>query len=140
MLRRLLFTALVFGAACLQTSAQEKTPDVKKEVKKEEKKQTAPALAPTKANVPYGTHERQVLDFYQAKSDKPTPLVFYIHGGGWQGGDKKSFAAKPFLDAGISVVAINYRYVKQAVELKVEPPVKAPLEDAAIAVRALKSC
>jgi hypothetical protein len=52
MLRRLLFTALVFGAACLQTSAQEKTPDVKKEVKKEEKKQTAPALAPTKANVP----------------------------------------------------------------------------------------
>ena len=65
MLRRLLFTALVFGAACLQTSAQEK----KTEVKKEEKKQAAPALAPTKANVPYGTHERQVLDFYQAKSE-----------------------------------------------------------------------
>ena len=124
MLRRLLFTALVFGAACLQTSAQEKKP----EVKKEEKKQAAPAFAPTKANVPYGTHERQVLDFYQAKSDSPTPVVFYIHGGGWQGGDKKGFAAKPFLDAGISVVAINYRYVKQAVELKVEPPVKAPLE------------
>lgn len=61
----------------------------KPEVKKEEKKQTAPALAPTKANVPYGTHERQVLDFYQAKSEKPTPVVFYIHGGGWQNGDKK---------------------------------------------------
>jgi acetyl esterase/lipase len=139
MLRRLLFTALVFGAACLQTSAQEKTPDVKKEVKKEEKKQAAPALAPTKANVPYGTHERQVLDFYQAKSEKPTPVVFYIHGGGWQGGDKKGFAAKPFLDAGISVVAINYRYVKQAVELKVEPPVKAPLEDAARALQFVRS-
>ena len=55
----------------------------KPEVKKEEKKQVAPALAPTKANVPYGTHERQVLDFYQAKSDSPTPVVFYIHGGGW---------------------------------------------------------
>jgi len=27
---------------------------------------------------------RQVLDFYPAKSDKPTPVVFYIHGGGWQ--------------------------------------------------------
>ena len=37
-------------------------------------------------NVPYGTHPRQVLDFYQAASDKPTPLVFHIHGGGWQGG------------------------------------------------------
>src|SRR6516165_2383294 len=72
--------------------------------------------------VAYGTHPRQVLDFYQAKSDKPTPLVFYIHGGGWQAGDKKGFNARPFLDKGISVVAINYRYVKQAVEDKVEPP------------------
>ena len=51
---------------------------------------------PTRADEPkkligvaYGTHPRQVLDFYQAKSDKPTPVVFYIHGGGWQGGDKK---------------------------------------------------
>lgn len=38
-------------------------------------------------NVPYGDHPRQVLDFYPAKSDKPTPVVFYIHGGGWQNGD-----------------------------------------------------
>ena len=77
-------------------------------------------------NVPYGTHPRQVLDFYPAKSDKPTPVVFYIHGGGWQNGDKK-MNPKPFLDKGISVVAINYRYVKHGVEDKVEPPVKAPL-------------
>ena len=41
-------------------------------------------------DVAYGSHARQVLDFYQAKSDKPTPVVFYIHGGGWQGGDKKT--------------------------------------------------
>ena len=34
-------------------------------------------------DVAYGNHPRQVLDFYQAKSDKPTPVVFYIHGGGW---------------------------------------------------------
>src|SRR5262249_44329043 len=33
-------------------------------------------------NVAYGTHPRQVLDFYPAKSEKPTPVVFYIHGGG----------------------------------------------------------
>jgi acetyl esterase/lipase len=90
-------------------------------------------------NVPYGTHPRQVLDFYQAKSAKPTPLVFYIHGGGWQAGDKKGFNAKPFLDKGISVAAINYRYVKQAVEDKVEPPVKAPLEDAARALQFVRS-
>ena len=36
-------------------------------------------VPPTQADVPYGKHERQVIDFYQAKSDTPTPLVFYIH-------------------------------------------------------------
>jgi hypothetical protein len=33
-------------------------------------------------NVAYGGHPRQVLDFYPAKSNKPTPVVFYIHGVG----------------------------------------------------------
>lgn len=89
-------------------------------------------------NVPYGTHARQVLDFYQAASDKPTPLVFHIHGGGWQGGDKK-MNPQAFLDKGISVVSINYRYVKQAIEEKVEPPVKAPLGDAARALQFVRS-
>lgn len=88
--------------------------------------------------VPYGTHPRQVLDFYQAKSDKPTPVVFYIHGGGWRGGDKKT-NPEAYLAKGISVVAINYRYVQNGVEDKVEPPVKAPLEDAARALQFVRS-
>ena len=46
---------------------------------------------------------------------------------------------KPFLDKGISVVSINYRYVKNGVEDKVEPPVKAPLEDAARALQFVRS-
>ena len=86
----------------------------------------------------YGSHPRQVLDFYPAKSDKPTPVVFYIHGGGWRGGDKKT-NPKAFLDKGISVVAINYRYVQNGVEEKVEPPVKAPLGDAARALQFVRS-
>ena len=89
-------------------------------------------------DVAYGSHPRQVLDFYQAKSDQPTPVVFYIHGGGWRGGDKKT-NPKAFLDKGISVVAINYRYVRNAVEDKVEPPVKAPLGDAARALQFVRS-
>src|SRR5262249_43785323 len=89
-------------------------------------------------NVAYGKHPRQILDFYPAHSDKPTPVVFYIHGGGWQGGDKK-IDPKRFLDKGISVVAINYRYVKNGVEEKLEPPVKAPLEDAARALQFVRS-
>ena len=89
-------------------------------------------------DVAYGNHPRQVLDFYQAKSDKPTPVVFYIHGGGWQGGDKKT-NPKAFLDKGISVVAVNYRYVRNGVEEKVEPPVKASLGDAARALQFVRS-
>jgi acetyl esterase/lipase len=89
-------------------------------------------------NVPYGKHARQVLDFYQAKSDKPTPVVFYIHGGGWRAGDKKT-NPKRFLDKGISVAAINYRFVQQGEEDKVVPPVKAPLEDAARALQFVRS-
>ncbi|MEQ1830195.1 MAG: hypothetical protein ABL921_29830, partial [Pirellula sp.] len=45
---------------------------------------------PTRQDVAYGPHERNVLDFYQAKSDKPTPLVIFIHGGGFVGGNKNT--------------------------------------------------
>jgi acetyl esterase/lipase len=90
------------------------------------------------ANVPYGAHPRQVLDFYPAKSETPTPVVFYIHGGGWRGGDKKT-NPQAFLAKGISVVAINYRYVQNGVEENVEPPVKAPLGDAARALQFVRS-
>ena len=94
----------------------------------------------TLANVPYGSHERQVLDFYKAQSDKPTPLLFFIHGGGWTHGDKSTMGGvKAYLAAGISVVAINYRYTSQAQAAGVTPPVKAPLEDAARALQFVRS-
>jgi acetyl esterase/lipase len=83
-----------------------------------------------------------VLDFWQAKSDRPTPWVLYIHGGGWQSGDKSGLDAatlRRYLDAGISVAAINYRYVKHAAAAGIEPPVKAPLEDAARALQFIRS-
>ena len=43
------------------------------------------------------------------------------------------------LEAKISVVAINYRLIKHAHENKVEPPVKAPLHDAARALQFVRS-
>src|SRR6266446_780772 len=100
----ILCVALGLGLLCLQGQAQDK----KEDKKKVEKKKPMPSQPATFAKVAYGKHERQVLDFYQAKSDKPTPVVFYIHGGGWQNGDKKSINSQPFLAKGISVVAINY--------------------------------
>jgi acetyl esterase/lipase len=92
---------------------------------------------PTQANVRYGPAERNVFDFWQAKSDKPTPLLFFIHGGGWNGGDKAGIAVEPYLKEGISVVSINYRLIPQSQE--VVPPVKAPLTDAARALQFVRS-
>ena len=67
---------------------------------------------PTHADVAYGKHAQQRIDIYLAKSDKPTPLVLYIHGGGFRGGSKRGVNPKVFLDAGISVAAIEYRFVQ----------------------------
>ena len=95
------------------------------------------------ADYKYGEDSpRQVFDFWQAKSEKPTPVVLLIHGGGWKGGDKTGYGRnviQPFLDAGISVAALNYRFIDQAMEQNVEPPVKASLHDAARALQTIRS-
>jgi len=101
----------------------------------------APALAPTARNVAYGTHPRQVLDFWKADTTAPAPVVFLIHGGGWVNGDKSGYrnGVKRYLDAGVSVVAINYRMVTQADAAGIKPPVKWPLEDAARALQFVRA-
>jgi len=99
----------------------------------------APRPPPTLANVPYGSHPKQVLDFYKAESDKPTPLIFNIHGGGWSGGSKALGAAQIYLRHGISVVSIEYRFIQEAEKLGIKPPVDAPLKDAARALQFVRS-
>jgi acetyl esterase/lipase len=98
---------------------------------------------PTFSEVRYGKHERQTFDFWKAESATPTPVVFVIHGGGWQGGSKERldrFAdANALLKAGISVVSINYRLIPHANAEGIKPPVKAPLHDAARALQFVRS-
>jgi acetyl esterase/lipase len=98
---------------------------------------------PTLSSIPYGEHERHILDFWKAESNSPTPLVYVIHGGGWQGGTKERVHrfvnVQQLLDVGISVVAINYRLIKHANEDGIKPPVKAPLHDAARALQFVRS-
>ena len=92
-------------------------------------------VEPTIADFAYGDHERQVLDFYRADSPAPTPLVLYIHGGGFTRGDKSSVnqqTLKQLLTAQISVAAINYRLASQA-------PLPAAHRDAARALQTLRS-
>lgn len=89
---------------------------------------------PTHAEVPYGDHERHVFDLYLVKSDKPTPLAIYIHGGGFRGGSKDGVSAgliERCHKAGISVASLNYRLTDSA-------PFPAPMRDCARAVQTLR--
>jgi len=91
-------------------------------------------LTPTLDEVSYGPHDMNVLDFWMAEGDGPRPLLVYIHGGGWTGGDKKQSADnfRPYLEKGISYAAVNYR-------LSGEAPLPAPVHDAARAIQFIRS-
>ena len=107
--------------------------------KRDASRRTAPKraqrAAPTHADVAYGAHERNVLDFWRAESERPTPLFVWIHGGGFRGGDKSSIPADllgPCLEAGISCASINYRLSHHA-------PYPAQMHDSARAIQFLRS-
>lgn len=101
------------------------------------------ATAPSFADIAYGVESpRQRFDLWKAESAVPAPLVLLIHGGGWRRGDKAGYKPdeiRPFLDAGISVAVLNYRYIDQCMEQRVEPPVKGCLLDAARALQTLRA-
>jgi acetyl esterase/lipase len=103
----------------------------------------ADASPATFTDVAYGPHFRQTMDFWQAKSAMPAPVVFYIHGGGWGAQDKtdihQHLDVRALLDAGISVASINYRFLVDATAAGVTPPVQWPLQDAARALQFLRS-
>lgn len=91
-------------------------------------------LAPDFADVRYGPHERNVLDLWLAKTDRPAPLVIFYHGGAWKIGDKRDIhdaTIQACLAAGISVAAVNYRFTTTA-------PLPAPHLDSARALQFLR--
>ncbi|MBI3468524.1 MAG: alpha/beta hydrolase fold domain-containing protein [Planctomycetes bacterium] len=89
---------------------------------------------PTHADVHYGPNPRQVLDFWQARTEKPAALLVSIHGGGFRGGNKgvQNFSIEELHNRGVSVAAITYRLSGEAIA-------PAQFEDAARAVQFLRS-
>src|SRR6476469_9027720 len=87
---RFVFTLLVVLAVAADVTAQE-----------------------VKRDIPYVAKgpERQVRDVHYQKDAKNLPVVFWIHGGGWQAGDKKEVQIKPkaFTEKGFVFVSTNYR-------------------------------
>ncbi len=90
---------------------------------------------PSFANVKYGEHERQVFDIWLADTTEPAPLAIYIHGGGFKAGSKEKLNPEKLsqlLKSGISVAAINYRYLTIA-------PLPAAHHDARRALQFMRS-
>ena len=75
----------------------------------------APAQAKlnVKRDIPYAdpADPRQKVDLYAPEGAKNLPVVFWIHGGGWQTGDKSDVQVKPqaFADKGFVFVSTGYR-------------------------------
>ena len=96
-------------------------------------------------DIRYGPHERNVMDIWLVTSDTPAPLVLFIHGGGFRGGDKTSLnknQLQAYLQAGFSVAAINYRLTDSAPAPAAgsgAAPAVAPVVPAAPVVRAARA-
>lgn len=91
---------------------------------------------PTFADVAYGPAERNKLDFWKAESDKPVPVIVFIHGGGFVSGDKSKVRGDRTLTdalaAKVNFAAINYRY-------RTGVPLQDVLRDCARAIQFIRS-
>lgn len=102
---------------------------------REEKRSAAPSGARELRDVPYvsGGHERQRLDLFLPPEDGAAhPLVVWIHGGGWEGGNKDRCPAKPLVAKGYAVASLNYRLSQHATY-------PAQIEDCKAAIRWLRA-
>src|SRR5438046_1565331 len=74
---------------------------------------SAQAKLNVKRDIPYAepADPRQKVDIYAPEGAKNLPAVFWIHGGGWQTGDRSDVQVKPqaFVDKGFVFVSTGYR-------------------------------
>ena len=77
-------------------------------------------------------HERQKLDLYVPETGENLPLIIWIHGGAWRGGDKTHYMPIEYLKAGYAGASLNYRLSQHAI-------FPAQIEDVKAAVRWLRA-
>ena len=77
-------------------------------------------------------HERQKLDLYIPDEGENLPLIIWIHGGAWLGGDKAHYNPREYLKSGYAGASINYRLSQHAT-------FPAQIEDVKAAVRWLRA-
>jgi len=97
-----------------------------KQRREKRKKVTIP---PTHADIVYGSNPGNVMDLWLAPSDTPIPLLVFIHGGGFRGGDKRNFdnsLIENMNKEGISVASINYRLTEEGLLAEGKNSIRLP--------------
>ncbi|MCX7748801.1 MAG: alpha/beta hydrolase [Clostridia bacterium] len=85
-------------------------------------------------NVPYGTDPLQNISIHHLKGNKMRPVIFYIHGGGWNNAlfpeqnNNSRYAVPTWVALGYTVVAVNYRLAPKDLY-------PAQIEDCAMALK-----
>jgi len=102
------------SGTALLAAQEDKNPDATQAASQGPAEETGLHDSPDMTNVVYGSDKKfNVIDLWKAKSDKPTPLVIFIHGGGFGGGSKDDIRTKLALDeylkTGVSCASIVYR-------------------------------
>lgn len=142
MLKRILSPALAASLAAIVAiivcQALAVTPTPRPGTPTSQSKPAAPDRLPegvkTLRNVEYakvGTKSLLMDVFVPAGADKPLPLIVWIHGGGWIGGDKSYCPALKFSKQYV-VASIDYRLAQEAM-------FPAQIEDCKAAIRFLRA-
>lgn len=79
-----------------------------------------------------GLSDKNRLDLYVPNGAGPHPLVVWVHGGGWQSGDKAQTPALFLAERGYAVASVNYRLSGEAI-------FPAQIHDVKAAVRWLRA-
>ena len=70
-------------------------------------------LPPTHRDIKYGSHPKELINFWQFESNEPVGVLLQIHGGGWMGG-KKDEVLRPYqLKLGYHIASISYPLVNE---------------------------
>jgi len=98
--------------------------------------QPAPEGVKVEKDIEYvaGGGASQSLDLYlpAAPSDKPLPLIVWIHGGGWRGGNKAGCPPAALVPQGYAAASITYRFSQKAT-------FPAQIQDCQAAIRWLRA-
>lgn len=124
----------VLSPAVVRCEGSSQKPSRFKSSKRRDRKSVSKGRTADVQDHSYGKHKLNKFDLWLAKSDSPTPLVLYIHGGGFRGGDKSrvnQYMLERVLQSGISFASINYR-------LTGEVPYPAQMHDCARAIQYIR--